>query len=50
MNLEAKPDAGEEIVFINPIVSLPRGSEEAEEGCLSLPCCTVQSLAPAGSH
>ncbi len=38
MNLEAKPDAGEEMVFINPVVSLPRGgSEEAEEGCLSLP-------------
>ncbi|HEY2414227.1 MAG TPA: peptide deformylase [Pirellulaceae bacterium] len=38
VNLEAKPDAGEEMVFINPVVSLPRGgSEEAEEGCLSLP-------------
>jgi len=38
MNLEAKPDAGEEMVFINPIISLPRGgSEESEEGCLSLP-------------
>jgi peptide deformylase len=38
VNLEAKPDAGEEMVFINPVISLPRGgSEEAEEGCLSLP-------------
>lgn len=38
MNLEANPDAGEEMVFINPVVSLPRGgSEESEEGCLSLP-------------
>jgi peptide deformylase len=38
VNLEAKPDAGEEMVFINPVVSMPRGgSEEAEEGCLSLP-------------
>src|SRR3954454_8771753 len=38
VNLEAKPDAGEELVFINPVISLPRGgSEEAEEGCLSLP-------------
>ena len=26
------------MVFINPVISLPRGgSEEAEEGCLSLP-------------
>jgi peptide deformylase len=38
VNLEAKPDAGEELVFINPVISLPRGgSEEMEEGCLSLP-------------
>lgn len=38
VNLEAKPGVGEEIVFINPVISLPRGgSEEAEEGCLSLP-------------
>ena len=38
VNLEAKPDGGEELVFINPVISLPRGgSEEAEEGCLSLP-------------
>ena len=38
VNLEAKPGAGEELVFINPVLSLPRGgSEESEEGCLSLP-------------
>jgi peptide deformylase len=38
MNLAAQRGAGEELVFINPVVSLPRGgSEEAEEGCLSLP-------------
>jgi peptide deformylase len=37
VNLEAKPDEGEELVFINPVVSHPKGSEEAEEGCLSLP-------------
>jgi peptide deformylase len=37
VNLEAKPE-GQELVFINPVISLPRGgSEEAEEGCLSLP-------------
>jgi peptide deformylase len=27
----------EEMIFINPVVSRPKGSEEAEEGCLSLP-------------
>ena len=37
VNLEAKPGAGEELVFLNPVISLPKGSEEAEEGCLSLP-------------
>jgi peptide deformylase len=38
INLEAKPEVGEELVFINPVISLPRGgSEEMEEGCLSLP-------------
>jgi peptide deformylase len=37
VNLEAKPE-GQELVFINPVISLPRGgSEDAEEGCLSLP-------------
>lgn len=38
INLAAERGGGEEMVFINPVVSLPRGgSEEAEEGCLSLP-------------
>jgi len=47
VNLEAKPDAGEELVFINPVVSLPRGgSEEAEEGCLSLPGLYGQVVRP----
>jgi peptide deformylase len=38
VNLGAERGAGEELVFINPVLSLPRGgSEEADEGCLSLP-------------
>ena len=38
VNLEAKPEGGDELVFLNPVVSLPRGgAEENEEGCLSLP-------------
>ena len=38
VNLEAKPDGGEELVFLNPVISRPHGgSEESEEGCLSLP-------------
>jgi peptide deformylase len=37
VNTKGDPDEGEEMVFINPVVSLPKGLEEAEEGCLSLP-------------
>ena len=37
VNLHADPEAGEELVFINPVISKPKGSEEAEEGCLSIP-------------
>jgi peptide deformylase len=36
-NLEADTEKGENMVFINPIISRPKGSEESEEGCLSLP-------------
>ncbi|MFO0869113.1 MAG: peptide deformylase [Pirellulales bacterium] len=37
VNLEAEAGKGEEWVFINPVLSRPKGSAEAEEGCLSLP-------------
>jgi peptide deformylase len=37
MNTSGKQGEGEERVLINPVVSRPRSSEEAEEGCLSLP-------------
>ena len=37
VNLAAAPDAGEQRVFINPVISLPKGSSTAEEGCLSIP-------------
>ena len=36
-NLEADPAMGEELVFINPVLSRPKGSEEEDEGCLSFP-------------
>ena len=35
--VEARPDAVEELVFINPTLSRPRGTAVQEEGCLSLP-------------
>ena len=37
VNLSAKPDEGEELVFINPVLSKPKGNEDSEEGCLSFP-------------
>jgi peptide deformylase len=36
-NPQGDPEKGEELVFINPVVSRQKGSAEAEEGCLSLP-------------
>ena len=36
-NLAGKPDEGEELVFLNPVISKQKGNEEREEGCLSLP-------------
>ncbi len=37
VNTEGRPDAGEELVFINPQISKPRGTAIQQEGCLSLP-------------
>jgi peptide deformylase len=37
VNLEGDPEKADEMVFINPVISHAKGSEEAEEGCLSLP-------------
>ena len=37
MNPSGAQDEGQQLVMINPVISRPRGSEEAEEGCLSLP-------------
>lgn len=37
VNLEGDPAKSEELVFINPVIRMPKGTEENEEGCLSLP-------------
>ncbi len=37
INLAGERDQGEEMVFLNPVLSAPRGSSEREEGCLSIP-------------
>jgi len=37
VNTAGRSDAGQELVFINPTLSRPRGTAVQEEGCLSLP-------------
>jgi peptide deformylase len=37
VNLEGDPAKGEEMAFVNPMLSRRKGLDEAEEGCLSLP-------------
>jgi len=37
VNVAGDPNAGEELVFLNPTLSRPRGTAIQEEGCLSLP-------------
>ena len=37
VNVTGDPNAGEELVFLNPTLSRPRGTAIQEEGCLSLP-------------
>jgi peptide deformylase len=37
VNMDAEQGQGEELIFINPVLSHPKGNEEGDEGCLSLP-------------
>lgn len=37
VNSAGDPDEGDEMVFLNPVISRPRGTSDHEEGCLSLP-------------
>ncbi len=50
MNLAADPKEGEELVIVNPIVTRPRGNEEKEEGCLSIPGVYADVVRPAKVH
>ncbi len=47
-NLAGERGEGEELVFINPVISRPKGNEEREEGCLSLPGVCAPVKRPAG--
>lgn len=50
INLAGKKGEGEELVFMNPVIDQPKGSEEAEEGCLSLPGVNGRVNRPAQIH
>jgi peptide deformylase len=50
VNLGADPQEGEELVFINPVITHPKGLDEAEEGCLSLPGLYGQVRRPKQVH
>lgn len=50
INTAGKRGEGEERVFINPVLSLPRGRAEAEEGCLSLPGVGAPVTRPEQIH
>ncbi len=50
INLSGSADEGEELVFINPVVSSPKGSHEAEEGCLSIVGVNAQVARPETVH
>ena len=50
INLAGDPNTGEELVFINPVVDSPKGTAEAEEGCLSIPGINGIVARPSSIH
>lgn len=50
VNSAGDPNEGDEYVFINPVISRPKGSEEYEEGCLSLPGVNGGVIRPKQVH
>jgi peptide deformylase len=50
VNERARPGEGEELVFINPVLSKPKGAEVREEGCLSLPELYADVTRPERIH
>lgn len=49
-NLEADPKTSEELVFINPVLSRPKASEQDDEGCLSFPDLHAPVTRPKRIH
>jgi len=50
INTKGDAEAGEELVFINPVLSSPKGSHEAEEGCLSIVGVNALVTRPESIH
>ena len=49
-NLSGERDKGEELVFLNPVLSRPKGQSEREEGCLSMPGLYAPVRRPEAVH
>ncbi len=50
VNTKSDPVEGEERVFINPVITKPKGSHEAEEGCLSIIGVNAMVVRPEQIH
>jgi peptide deformylase len=50
LNLAGAKDEGEELVFLNPVLSSPKGVSEAEEGCLSITGVNARVVRPEQIH
>ena len=50
INPSGEKGSGEEMVFVNPVLSAPRGRCEREEGCLSLPGVYANIFRPESVH
>ena len=50
INTTGDKETGEELVFINPVISQPKGTESAEEGCLSMPGINAMVSRPSSIH
>jgi peptide deformylase len=47
VNESGERGAADELVFINPLIQSPKGRDEAEEGCLSIPGVYGNVIRPA---
>lgn len=50
INITGEKGSGEELVFINPVISQPKGTDSADEGCLSIPGVNAKVSRPAQVH